>query len=284
MARVQTGSRQPRRAIVDAETPESGTRRGSRGPLLRRSIALGAVCAVGVIGIVTPSLAQGAPATSTSSLSQLEGAGTAAAFAARGEGTDRSEARTAAGGTDTAAAARERAARLSEADEQLTESQQHTALTLRAKGLSRSTERIVAESERLERLSFYWPTAGGITSPWGPRLHPILRYVRLHGGVDIGGSCGQPIWAAQDGVVTQESSGSQSGRFLRVDHGKLDGTKVETAYLHMQTFAVKDGDTVKRGQVIGTVGSTGLSTACHLHFATYENGTNLDPEKYLYPR
>lgn len=280
MARVQPGNRQPRRAIVEAGTPAThAAPRRARGHLVRAGIALSAVCAVGVIGVVTPGLAQGASATSTASQADP---GTAAAFAARGETASRAAARTGLDDTDTATAAQERAASLTRADEKLSASQQQTALVQRAARLSSSTERIAAESERLERLRFFWPTDGGITSVWGMRLHPILRYVRMHGGVDIGGACGQPIWAAQDGVVTQESSGSQSGKFLRIDHGDLDGRKVETAYLHMASFSVGEGDRVKRGQVIGHVGNTGLSTACHLHFATYENGTNIDPEKYLY--
>lgn len=282
MARVQPRTAQPRRAIVDPEAPATKAAPRRTGThLIRAGIAMTAVCAVGVIGIVTPGLAQGASATSASSSATLGDPGTASAFAARGEAASRGASRPALDDADTAAAAQARAVTLFETDEQLTEAQQETALALRAAGLSDSTKRIAKESERLERLRFAWPTAGGITSPWGPRLHPILRYVRMHGGVDIGGTCGQPIRAVQDGVVTQESSGSQSGKFLRIDHGDLSGTKVETAYLHMASFSVGKGDRVERGQVIGRVGNTGLSTACHLHFALYEDGTNTDPEKRL---
>ena len=72
-------------------------------------------------------------------------------------------------------------------------------------------------------------------------------------GVDMGGACGQPIWAAQDGVVVDRSSGGQSGNNIRLDHGKVKGVKLETAYLHMQSMSVKVGEKVKRGQQIGTV-------------------------------
>lgn len=128
-----------------------------------------------------------------------------------------------------------------------------------------------------------WPTAGSIGSPWGMRRHPILGYVRMHGGVDIGGASGQPIYAAADGVVTKAAYGynSGSGNNVRIDHGMLGGKDLETAYLHMLTLKVKVGQQVKRGQLIGTVGSTGLSTAPHLHFSVYVSGVNSNPARYL---
>ena len=131
--------------------------------------------------------------------------------------------------------------------------------------------------------TFFWPTKGSITSPWGMRLHPILGYTRLHGGVDMGGASGQPIYAAQDGVITKAATGynSGSGNNIRIDHGTIGGKQLETAYLHMSTLKVSVGQRVKRGQLIGTVGSTGLSTAPHLHFSLYVKGVNSNPAPYL---
>lgn len=128
-----------------------------------------------------------------------------------------------------------------------------------------------------------WPTAGSIGSRWGMRKHPILGYTRMHGGVDIGGRVGQPIYAAEDGVVTKAAHGhnSGSGNNVRIDHGKLSGKSVETAYLHMSKISVKAGQKVRRGQVIGTVGNTGLSTSPHLHFSVYLNGANSNPAPWL---
>lgn len=125
----------------------------------------------------------------------------------------------------------------------------------------------------------FWPTAGSISSPWGMRMHPILKYKRLHGGVDIGGRTGAPIYAAADGVVTKAANGynSGSGNNVRINHGK----GLETGYLHMHKIHVKVGQKVKRGQIIGTVGNTGLSTAPHLHFSVYVNGVNTNPAKYI---
>lgn len=129
----------------------------------------------------------------------------------------------------------------------------------------------------------FWPTAGDIGSPWGMRLHPILRYKRMHGGVDIGGQTGAPIYAAADGVVTRAETGynNGSGINVRIDHGKISGKDVETAYLHLSRFIVKPGQKVARGQVIGYLGNTGLSTAPHLHFSVYANGANVNPAAWI---
>ena len=128
-----------------------------------------------------------------------------------------------------------------------------------------------------------WPTAGGIGSPWGMRMHPILKYKRLHGGVDIGGATGQPVYAAEDGVVTRAALGynSGSGNNVRIDNGTLAGRSVETSYLHLNSISVQVGQRVRRGQLIGTVGSTGLSTAPHLHFSLYLDGVNSNPAPWL---
>lgn len=132
--------------------------------------------------------------------------------------------------------------------------------------------------------AFVWPTAGGVSSGFGYRIHPILKTRKLHNGADIGGACGQPIVAVRSGVVTRaERSGSNggAGHFVRIDHGKVGGAELETAYLHMGDVAVKVGQRVETGQRLGTVGSTGLSTACHLHLSLYKDGAGSDPLAYL---
>lgn len=268
--------------LVDGDLNASPLPRpGSR--LLRGAIAASAVTAVGVIALVTPGLAQ-ASGTGTAAPQPARAtvaAGTVESFAARGTSTDRDAVRESLTETGVADAAEARTAFLTAQGQQVATTQQQVALASRASGLDETATQIRVEGERLRSLTFFKPTDGGITSPWGMRLHPILRYVRMHGGVDMGGACGQPIWAARDGVVTDVSSGSQSGRQVRLDHGAETGERIETAYLHMQSIGVKVGQEVKRGEKIGTVGSTGLSTACHLHFAVYSNGDNVDPQRYL---
>lgn len=160
-----------------------------------------------------------------------------------------------------------------------------TAAESRHAMLADSLAAVDAEADRLRNLErFLWPTEGGVGSPWGQRLHPILRYYRLHGGADIGGRCGQPIYAAQSGTVTKADQGGYnggSGNNVRIDHGDIKGTRVETAYLHMSKVVVKAGQKVTKGDLIGNVGSTGLSTSCHLHLSLYKNGANSDPMQYL---
>ena len=85
-------------------------------------------------------------------------------------------------------------------------------------------------------------------------------------------------------ILTKAAQGYNggSGNNVRIDHGTIQGKPVETSYLHMHTITVREGETVKKGQVIGSVGNTGLSTAPHLHFSVYVSGVNSDPAPYLY--
>ena len=159
------------------------------------------------------------------------------------------------------------------------------ALENRSNALNSTVARIGAQSKMLnDQSSFLMPTAGGFDGRYGMRMHPILRYYKLHNGDDIGGACGQPIWAAADGKVTKAAMGGYnggSGNNVRITVGDIGGKKVETAYLHMQSIKVKVGQKVHKGELLGHVGNTGLSTACHLHFSVYEDGKAVAPKKYL---
>lgn len=127
-------------------------------------------------------------------------------------------------------------------------------------------------------------TLGSPTSAFGNRYHPILRSWRLHNGIDIGNRAGEPILAAEGGVVTAVGRDNTAGLHVRVEHGTVAGNpRVGTGYLHMASTVVSRGQQVSRGQVIGYVGNTGLSTKPHLHFIVYESGTPVNPEKYLGP-
>ena len=127
---------------------------------------------------------------------------------------------------------------------------------------------------------YTWPTDGGIGSYFGYRKHPILGYSRLHGGLDIGGRMGQPIWAAKEGVVIMARVNGGYGNTIIVDHGN----GYATLYGHQSSFVVSEGDYVETGQHIGNVGSTGLSTGPHLHFEVRIDGTVTDPLPLLPPR
>lgn len=118
-----------------------------------------------------------------------------------------------------------------------------------------------------------WPVDGRITSYFGYRRHPILRFMRLHAGVDFGASWGSPIVAAADGQVVGAGWAGGYGRQVRVAHG--DG--LVSTYSHMSEIAAEPGTIVRRGEVIGYVGSSGLSTGPHLHFEVKRGGVPVNP-------
>jgi murein DD-endopeptidase MepM/ murein hydrolase activator NlpD len=117
------------------------------------------------------------------------------------------------------------------------------------------------------------PVAGSITSYFGYRYHPILHFTRFHAGLDIGASWGSPIVAAADGRVAAAGWAGGYGREVQIAHG--DG--VVTLYGHMSEIVAQPGSYVHAGQLIGYVGSSGLSTGPHLHFEVRQNGTPVNP-------
>ncbi len=117
-----------------------------------------------------------------------------------------------------------------------------------------------------------------LTSPFGMRKHPILGYERMHNGVDMAAPQGTPIYAAKSGKVTTTSYQSGgAGYYVSINHG--DG--FSSVYMHMTHYIVSKGQYVTAGQVIGYVGSTGLSTGPHLHFGISYKGTYVNPMKYV---
>jgi len=125
------------------------------------------------------------------------------------------------------------------------------------------------------------PAAGDVSSPFGMRLHPILGTWRFHDGMDIAASCGSPITAAAAGTVVESFYSSGYGNRLVIDHGVVNGHQLRTAYNHAQGYVVSVGDQVTQGQLIGSVGTTGASTGCHLHFQVWLDGALTDPQPLL---
>lgn len=124
------------------------------------------------------------------------------------------------------------------------------------------------------------PSSAPVSSSFGYRTHPILGTQRLHSGMDYAGACGSPIRAAASGTIIGTPFTSGGGNKIIIDHGVRRGVNLITTSSHMSSHAVRSGS-VSRGQVIGYVGTTGLSTACHLHFETLENGIPVDPRTWL---
>lgn len=118
-----------------------------------------------------------------------------------------------------------------------------------------------------------WPVAGRITSGFGVRVHPILRFARFHRGIDFGAGYGAPIVAASDGQVVAAGWSGGYGRQVRIAHG----AGIVTTYSHMSRTVAEPGSFVRQGQLIGYVGSSGLSTGPHLHYEVYRNGTPVNP-------
>jgi murein DD-endopeptidase MepM/ murein hydrolase activator NlpD len=113
------------------------------------------------------------------------------------------------------------------------------------------------------------------------RVHPITGAYKLHDGTDFGSSCGTPIRAAADGTVLETSYAGGYGNQVVIEHGNIDGDYVATSYNHLSGFAVGSGENVDRGEVIGYVGTTGMSTGCHLHFMVYLDGSTTNPMNFL---
>ena len=128
---------------------------------------------------------------------------------------------------------------------------------------------------------FLHPVPGGITSRFGRRFHPVLRIWRLHDGTDFGAGCGTAIRAPYSGTVTRRYFNAGYGNRLILSHGRVAGVAVQTAYNHATRYVVRGGQRVRRGQVIGYVGSTGYSTGCHLHLMVWLNGRLVDPMSWF---
>ncbi|MEM7780431.1 MAG: peptidoglycan DD-metalloendopeptidase family protein [Pseudomonadota bacterium] len=124
-----------------------------------------------------------------------------------------------------------------------------------------------------QRRGLMAPVPGPISSRYGMRRHPILGYRRMHAGVDYRARHGTPIVAVTDGRVQSAARAGGCGLTVRLDHGG----GLATRYCHMSRMAVRRGQQVKRGQVIGYVGSTGLSTGPHLHYEMYRSGRHINP-------
>ncbi len=126
-----------------------------------------------------------------------------------------------------------------------------------------------------------YPINTYITSPYGMRFHPVLHYWKLHDGTDFGAGCGTPIHAAASGVITDRYYNGGYGNRLFLSNGVIKGSSITTVYNHLSRYKVRVGQRVKKGQVIGYVGTTGYSTGCHLHFMVYQDGRVVNPMKWL---
>ena len=116
-----------------------------------------------------------------------------------------------------------------------------------------------------------------VTSGFGLRIHPILKTYRKHTGVDITAPRGTPVYATADGIVSQQHAAVGYGTYVVIDHG----FSYKTLYGHLSRKIVKPGQKVKRGELIGYVGNTGLSIGPHLHYEVWKNGIPVNPVQFF---
>lgn len=116
-----------------------------------------------------------------------------------------------------------------------------------------------------------------LTSSYGMRTHPVLGGRRAHSGVDLAATTGTPIFATADGIVSKAGRFSSYGLYVSIEHG----AKLQTRFAHMSRVAVSNGERVKKGDIIGYVGSTGRSTGPHLHYEVRVDGDAVNPIPYM---
>jgi murein DD-endopeptidase MepM/ murein hydrolase activator NlpD len=138
-------------------------------------------------------------------------------------------------------------------------------------------EALVSLKSRLEHTPSIWPTTGWVSRGYGMKYDPFTGFKQMHRGIDIANRRGTPVIAPADGRVIFAGRKGSMGKTIVINHGY--GFK--TRYAHLDKIKVKRGQTVKRGDVIGLMGSTGYSTGPHLHYEVFRNGKPYNPMNYI---
>jgi len=139
------------------------------------------------------------------------------------------------------------------------------------------TSVIESKQAKWDATPSIWPVKGWITSGFGKRISPFTGQVSIHEGVDIGAPFNTPVQSPAAGRVVLAGSDPRMGNMIAIDHGY----GMETQYGHLAKVLVKSGQKIRRGDVIGLVGSTGLSTGPHLHYHIKSNSHPVDPQRYI---
>ncbi len=155
-------------------------------------------------------------------------------------------------------------------------------LYVQSKSLDEVSEMVKNKSAMLSSIPAIQPISKNkaqLVSGYGYRIHPIYKTLRLHTGIDFTAKPGTPVYATGDGKVIQpESKQSGYGIVITIDHGY----GYQSVYAHLSKSVVKPGKQVKRGELIGYVGNTGLSAGPHLHYEIVKNGKKINPVHYFY--
>lgn len=135
-----------------------------------------------------------------------------------------------------------------------------------------------AQISEILGIGFLRPILGRFTSGFGYRLHPVLKVKRFHSGLDISAPYGSPVRASMSGIVQEVGYDEDGyGRYVVIKHSK----SLQTLYGHLSKVLVTEGQRVSRGQVIGKVGDTGMTTGPHLHFEVIRGGRKINPRRYI---
>jgi len=152
---------------------------------------------------------------------------------------------------------------------------------LLAHSFTEATDSAEHRKDVLKRTPSIWPTHGFLSSGFAMiRIHPIYQDARPHEGIDISAQMGTQIDAAAAGIVTEVHENMPGyGKLIAIDHGN----HIITRYAHCSKILVQPGQRVQRGQAIGLVGNTGISTGPHLHYEVIVHGQHVDPRQYIFP-
>ncbi|HEY0881740.1 MAG TPA: M23 family metallopeptidase, partial [Archangium sp.] len=147
--------------------------------------------------------------------------------------------------------------------------------------LAALSQRIAARTPKVRHVDprgFRWPVSPlVVSSPYGTRVHPIAGELRFHAGIDLEAPLETPVFAAEAGTVVFSDWNGGHGNQIELQHD----AHWTTRYSHLEALLVKPGASVKKGQVIGLAGATGLATGPHVHFELRRDGDALDPESFL---
>jgi len=144
-------------------------------------------------------------------------------------------------------------------------------------GQSQENEKMARNTDKLANTPSIWPTSGTVSSGFGWRNPPLEGASELHQGIDIANNIGTPVVATADGTIVKSGWSGGYGNIVQIDHGN----GIETIYGHNSQIVVSVGQSVKKGQLISYIGSTGTSTGPHVHYEVREKGSAVDPLKYM---
>lgn len=152
-----------------------------------------------------------------------------------------------------------------------------TEAMTREKSFTELHEHLFKQTSLFASTPAIWPTRGWVTSTFGYRISPFSGLKQMHEGMDIANAAGTPVFAPADGIVSKADRENGLGKAIYINHGY----GIITKYGHLSEIYVHVGKRVKRGEKIGAIGNTGMSTGPHMHYEVLVNGVHVNPDKYI---